>query len=42
MSENSIYMIIEKKNVFIARKNDDITNKLIELIDNQIKTVDIK
>jgi len=42
MSDNSIYMIIEKKNVFIARKNDDITNKLIELIDNQIKTVDIK
>ena len=42
MSDNSIYMIIDKKNVFIARKNYDITNKLIELIDNQIKTVDIK
>ena len=42
MSDNSIYMIIDKKNIFIARKNYDITNKLIELIDNQIKTVDIK
>ena len=42
MSDNSIYMIIDKKNVFTARKNYDITNKLIELIDNQIKTVDIK
>ncbi len=42
MSDNSIYMIIDKKNVFIARKNYDITNKLIELIDNQIKTVEIK
>ena len=42
MSDNSIYMIIDKKNIFIARKNYDITNILIELIDNQIKTVDIK
>ena len=42
MAENSIYMLIDKKNVFIASKNFDITNKLIELIDNQIKTVDIK
>ncbi len=42
MSDNSIYMIIDKKNVFIAHKNYDITNKLIELIDNQIKTIDIK
>ena len=42
MSDNSIYMIIDKKNVFIARKNYDITNKLIELIDNQIKTIEIK
>jgi Skp family chaperone for outer membrane proteins len=42
MSDNSIYMLMDKKNVFIANKNYDITNKLIELIDNQIKTVDIK
>ncbi|WP_435098795.1 OmpH family outer membrane protein [Candidatus Pelagibacter bacterium nBUS_27] len=42
MAENSIYMLIDKKNVFIASKNYDITKKLIELIDNQIKTVDIK
>tara|TARA_B100000902_G_scaffold250319_1_gene236893 strand:- start:2259 stop:2786 length:528 start_codon:yes stop_codon:yes gene_type:complete len=42
MSDNSIYMIIDKKNIFIARKNYDITNKLIELIDNQIKTFEVK
>ena len=42
MANNSIYMLIDKKNVFIASKNYDITKKLIELIDNQIKTVDIK
>ena len=42
MMENSIYMLIDKKNVFIASKDYDITNNLIELIDNQIKTIEIK
>ena len=42
MSDNSIYMLIDKKNVFIANKEYDITNNLIELIDNQIKTIDVK
>ena len=42
MTDNSIYMIIDKKNVFIASKEYDITDKLIEVIDNQIKTIDIK
>jgi Skp family chaperone for outer membrane proteins len=42
MSDNSIYMLIDKKNVFIANNDYDITNNLIELIDNQIKTVEIK
>ena len=42
MADNSIYMLIDKKNVFIASKDYDITNKLIELIDNQIKTIEIK
>ena len=42
MADNSIYMIIDKKNVFIANKDYDITNNLIELIDNQIKNIQIK
>ena len=42
MSDNSIYMLIDKKNVFIASKDYDITNNLIELINNQIKTIEIK
>ena len=42
MTDNSIYMLIDKKNVFIAKKDYDITNNLIELIDNQIKNVEIK
>ena len=42
MADNSIYMLIDKKNVFIASKKYDVTNNLIELIDNQIKTIEIK
>ena len=42
MTDNSIYMLIDKKNVFIANKDYDITNNLIELINNQIKTIEIK
>ena len=42
MAENSIYMLIDKKNVFIANKDYDITENLIELINNQIKSIEIK
>jgi len=42
MNDNSIHILLDKKNVFIANKDYDITNNLIELIDNQIKTIDIK
>ena len=42
MTDNSIYMLIDKKNVFIANNKYDITKKLIELIDNQIKTIEIE
>ena len=42
MAENSIYILLDKKNVFIASKDYDITNNLIELIDNQIKTFEIE
>ena len=42
MADNSIYMLLDKKNVFIANNNYDVTKKLIELIDNQIKTIEIK
>jgi Skp family chaperone for outer membrane proteins len=42
MNDNSIHILIDKKNVFIANKDYDITNNLIELINNQIKTIEIK
>ena len=42
MTENSIYMLIDKKNVFIASQEYDITKNLIELIDKKIKSIEIK
>jgi outer membrane protein len=42
MADNSIYMLMDKKNVFIAKNDYDITQKLIKLIDNQFKTFEIK
>lgn len=42
MADNSIYILLDKKNIFIASKDYDVTNNLIELIDNQIKTIEIK
>ena len=42
MVDNSISILLDKKNVFIASKDYEITYNLIELIDNQIKTIEIK
>jgi len=42
MTVNSIYILMDKKNIFIAKNDYDITQKLIKLIDNQIKTFEIK
>ena len=36
MSDNSISIIIDKKNIFIADKNYDITDNLIELINKNL------
>jgi len=37
MEKNSIGILIEKKNIFIAKSNYDITNNVLEIINNQIK-----
>ena len=42
MMDNSISILLDKKNVFIASKRYEITYNLIELIDNQIKNIEIK
>jgi Skp family chaperone for outer membrane proteins len=42
MSDNSIVILLDKKNIFIASKNYDITKNLITLIDKDIKSIDIE
>ncbi len=37
MDQNSIDMIIDKKNIYIAKKNFDITNDILELVNKEIK-----
>jgi len=42
MTENSISILLDKKNIFIASKDYDITKNLITLIDKKIENIDIK
>ena len=42
MESNSIDILIEKKNVFIAKSNTDITNVVIDEINKNIKNFEIK
>ena len=42
MEKNSITVLLEKKNIFIAKSNYDITDKLIKIIDQTIINFDIK
>ena len=37
MQNNSISIILDKKNIYIANKNHDISNNLIELINKKLK-----
>ena len=42
MIDNSISILLDKKNIFIANKDYEITTNLIKLIDSQIKNIEIK
>ena len=37
MDKNSIGILVEKKNIFIARSNYDITDDVLKIINNEIK-----
>ena len=41
-SENSIGMIVQKKNIIIGKSELDITNDIINLLDKKVKKIDIK
>ena len=42
MDKNSISILIEKKNIFIARSKYDITDSLIKIIDQNLKEFNIE
>ena len=42
MEKNSIDILIEKKNIFIAKSNTDITNVVIDKINKNIKNFEIE
>ena len=35
--QKNIDIVLDKKNIFLANKNNDITNEIIKIIDNKIK-----
>ena len=37
VAEKKIDIVLDKKNIFLANKNNDITNEIIKLIDEKIK-----
>jgi len=37
VEEKNIDIVLDKKNIFLANKNNDITNEIIKLIDDKIK-----
>jgi len=37
MDKNSISILMEKKNIFIAKSNYDITQNILEIINNEVK-----
>ena len=39
--KNSISMLIDKKNIIIAKSSLDITDSIIKLLDNKIKKIDL-
>ena len=41
-TENSIGMIVQKKNIIIGKSELDITDDIISLLDKQVKKIDIK
>ncbi len=40
-SENSLFMIVDKKSIVIGKKEHDITNDILNLLNNNLKEVNI-
>ena len=42
MKDNSVGLILDKKNIFISKSNYDITMKILKIIDENIKSISIE
>ena len=42
MKENNITIIIDKKNVLLAEKNYDLTEKVLKILDNEVQSIELK
>ena len=42
MSENNITIIFDKKSVIIAKTEIDLTNKILKLLDKELKSINLK
>jgi len=42
MKDNSVGLILDKKNIFISKSNYDITMKILEIVNKNIKSISIE
>ena len=41
MNENNIEMIVDKKNILLANSKFDLTEKILKLLDKELKSIDL-
>ena len=42
MNENKIEMIVDKKNILLANSKFDLTDKILEILDKELKSIELK
>ena len=42
MSENNISVVIDKKNIVVAKTEIDLTDKILKLLDKELKSINLK
>ena len=41
MSENNITVVIDKKSIVVAKTEIDLTNKVLKLLDKELKSINL-
>ncbi len=42
MSENNITVVVDKKSIVVAKTEIDLTNKILKLLDKDLKSINLK